>query len=178
VGDLLRQLIDFREGDWRASGIRAPNLVFREPLKVLGSHGQLEQVFLNLLVHAEQALADAQRKTLTIRTSVLASGCWWRFRFPAPSEWRNAEETAACRLTQSVVAGHGGEVRLIEKNDAEPRFEVELPLTARERPTAAEAAGPEDAARSMTALYRTRRRGRTAVGGSPRAERRARDTRE
>jgi CheY-like chemotaxis protein len=51
-----------------------------------------------------------------------------------------------------VVAGHGGEVRLIEKNDAEPRFEVELPLTARERPTAAEAAGPEDAARSMTAL--------------------------
>ena len=59
VGDLLRRLIDFREGDWKASGIRVHDLVFREPLKVLGSHGQLEQVFLNLLVHAEQALADA-----------------------------------------------------------------------------------------------------------------------
>jgi len=153
VGDLLRQLIDFREGDWRASGIRARDLVFREPLKVLGSHGQLEQVFLNLLVHAEQALADAQRKTLTIRTSVLAKRLLVEISFSAPSEWRNAEETAAVLgLTQSVVAGHGGEVRLIEKNDAEPRFEVELPLTARERPTAAEAAGPEDAARSMTAL--------------------------
>jgi GAF domain-containing protein len=153
VGELLRRLIDFREGDWKASGIRARDLVFREPLKVLGSHGQLEQVFLNLLVHAEQALADAPEKTLTIRTSVLAKRLLVEISFSAPGEWRNAEETAAVLgLTQSVVAGHGGEVRLIEKDDAEPRFEVELPLAARERSTAAAAAGPEDAPRQMTAL--------------------------
>ncbi|MGB7761269.1 MAG: GAF domain-containing protein [Bryobacteraceae bacterium] len=154
VGDLLRRLIDFREGDWKASGIRTRDLVFREPLKVLGSHGQLEQVFLNLLVHAEQALADAPEKTLTIRTSVLAKRLLVEISFSAPGEWRNAEETAAVLgLTQSVVAGHGGEVRLIEKDDAEPRFEVELPLAVRERaPAAADAAGPEDAPRQMTAL--------------------------
>ncbi len=153
VGDLLRRLIDFREGDWKASGIRARDLVFREPLKVLGSHGQLEQVFLNLLVHAEQALADAPEKTLTIRTSVLAKRLLVEVSFSAPGEWRNAEETAAVLgLTQSVVAGHGGEVRLIEKKDAEPRFEVELPLAPRERSTAAAASGPEDAPRRMTAL--------------------------
>jgi CheY-like chemotaxis protein len=149
VGELLRHLIDFREGDWKASGIRVRDLVFREPLKVLGSHGQLEQVFLNLLVHAEQALADAPEKTLTVRTSVLAKRLLVEISFSAPGEWRNAEETAAVLgLTQSVVAGHGGEVRLIEKNDAEPSFEVELPLAARER----SAAGPEDAPRRMTAL--------------------------
>jgi len=151
VGDLLRRLIDFREGDCRASGIRVRDLVFREPLKVLGSHGQLEQVFLNLLVHAEQALANAQEKTLTIRTSVLAKRLLVEISFSAPAEWRNAEETAAVLgLTQSVVAGHGGEVRLIDKNGTEPRFEVELPLAARERPAAA--AGAEDAPRCMTAL--------------------------
>ena len=30
-------------------------------------------------------------------------------------------------VTRSVIAGHGGEVRLIEKNNSDPRFEVELP---------------------------------------------------
>jgi GAF domain-containing protein/CheY-like chemotaxis protein len=150
VGELLRHLIDFREGDWKASGIRVRDLVFREPLKVLGSHGQLEQVFLNLLVHAEQALADAPEKTLTVRTSVLAKRLLVEISFSAPGEWRNAEETAAVLgLTQSVVAGHGGEVRLIEKDNAEPSFEVDLPLAPRERSAAA---APEDAPRRMTAL--------------------------
>ena len=51
--------IEFREGDWKASGIRARDLTTREPFFVLGSQGQLEQVFLNLLVHAEQSLAEA-----------------------------------------------------------------------------------------------------------------------
>jgi len=154
VGDLLLRLIDFREGDWRASGIRVRDLVFREPLKVLGSHGQLEQVFLNLLVHAEQALAGTQQKTLTIRTSVLAKRLLVEISFSAPGEWRNVEETTSVLgLTQSVVAGHGGEVRLIDKNDGEPRFEVELPLVGRERPAAAAGApGAEDAPRLMTAL--------------------------
>ncbi|MGA2039592.1 MAG: GAF domain-containing protein [Bryobacteraceae bacterium] len=154
VGDLLRSLIEFRESDWKASGIRVHDVVFREPLKVLGSHGQLEQVFLNLLVHAEQALANAPQKTLTIRTSVLAKRLLVEISFSVPGEWRNAEETASVLgLTQSVVAGHGGEVRLIEKNNSEPRFEVELPLAGRERATsAAEAARPEDAPRRMTAL--------------------------
>ena len=155
VGDLLRRLIDFREGDWRASGIRVRDLVFREPLKVLGSHGQLEQVFLNLLVHAEQALADASMKSLTVRTSVLAKRLLVEISFSAPREWRNAEETAAVLgLTQSIVAGHGGEVRLIEKSDTEPRFEVELPLAMRERSAAAAdvAVQPADATQRMTAL--------------------------
>jgi GAF domain-containing protein len=155
VGDLLRRLIDFREGDWKASGIRLRDMVSRESLKVLGSHGQLEQVFLNLLVHAEQALAEAQQKTLTIRTSVLAKRLLVEISFSAPPEWRsNAEETAAVLgVTNSVVAGHGGEVRLIEKKDGEPRFEVELPLAARERAVAAsDSAEMPEVQRSLTAL--------------------------
>ena len=43
-----------------------------EPATVLGSHGQLEQVFLNLLVHAEQSLSDASEKLITVRSSVVA----------------------------------------------------------------------------------------------------------
>ena len=134
VNSLLRALIDFREGDWKASGIRVRDLTSREPQFVLGSHGQLEQVFLNLLVHAEQSLAQSEQRTLTIRTGLLARRLLVEISFTAPAELRKPEETAAVLgVTRSVIAGHGGEVRLIEKSPAEPRFEVELPAQVKDR---------------------------------------------
>jgi len=134
ITTLLRNLIEFREGDWKASGIRVRDLTSREPLFVLGSQGQLEQVFLNLMVHAEQSLVSAPQKVLTIRTSVLAKRLLVEIAFSVPPEPRSPEETAAVLgVTRSVIAGHGGEVRLIEKNNADPRFEVELPVSAKER---------------------------------------------
>lgn len=153
VTALLKNLIDFRESDWKASGIRVRNLTSREPLSVLGSHGQLEQVFLNLLVHAEQALAEAPQKVITVRTSVLAKRLVVEIVFTAPAELRKPEETAAVLgVTRSVVAGHGGEVRLIDKSNTDPRFEIELPLSIKER-AAASSAGPAiEHGRRMTAL--------------------------
>ena len=156
---LLRNLIEFREGDWKASGIRVRDLTSREPLMVLGSQGQLEQVFLNLMVHAEQSLVAASQKVLTVRTSLLAKRLLVEIAFSAPPEPRSPEETAAVLgVTRSVIAGHGGEVRLIEKNNADPRFEVELPMSTKERaapvavPVAAAALPPVDHSRRMTAL--------------------------
>jgi signal transduction histidine kinase/CheY-like chemotaxis protein len=157
VGALLRTLIEFRESDWKASGIRLTETTSREPLNVLGSQGQLEQVFLNLLVHAEQALAEAPRKTITIRTSVLAKRLLVEISFSAPPESSKAEDAAAILgVTRSVVAGHGGEVRLIEKPNTDPRFEVDLPLIAARAGTAsmpAAAAAPQhEAGANRTAL--------------------------
>lgn len=134
ISALLRTLIEFREGDWKASGIRVRDLTTREPMFVLGSQGQLEQVFLNLFVHAEQSLAEAPGKVITIRTSVLAKRLLVEIAFSAPAESRKPEETAAVLgVTRSVIAGHGGEVRLIDKNNTDPRFEVELPVTVKDR---------------------------------------------
>jgi GAF domain-containing protein/CheY-like chemotaxis protein len=134
IATLLRSLIEFREGDWKASGIRVRDLTSREPLWVLGSQGQLEQVFLNLLVHAEQSLTDAPQKTITIRTSVLAKRLVVEVAFTASPGSRKLEETAAVvGVARSVIAGHGGEVRLIESSQSGPHFEVELPTTSKER---------------------------------------------
>jgi GAF domain-containing protein len=152
---LLHNLIEFRESDWKASGIRVRDLTAHEPLYVLGSQGQLEQVFLNLLVHAEQSLSDAPQKIITVRTSVLAKRLLVEVAFTGQPVSRKPEETAAVLgVTRSVIAGHGGEVRLIEKAHADPRFEVELPLTtARERtPQQQGPAVPNEFARGMTAL--------------------------
>ena len=153
IGVLLRTLIEFREGDWKATGIRVRDLTSPESLFVLGSQGQLEQVFLNLFVHAEQSLAGAEQKSITIRTSTLAKRLLVEISFTAPAELRKPEDTATVLgVTRSVIAGHGGEVRLVEKTNADPQFEVELPVLVRERGTAASSSAPRDASRRMTAL--------------------------
>jgi signal transduction histidine kinase/CheY-like chemotaxis protein len=152
VGALLRRLIEFREGDWKASGIRARDLITREPLGVLGSEGQLEQVFLNLLVHAEQALADCPQKVITIRTSVLAKRLLIEIAYTATPVSHKAVETAAVLgVTRSVMAGHGGEVRLIEKSNSDPRFEVELPLSSKDR-NGRSGGRPRESSRHLTVL--------------------------
>ena len=151
ISTLLRDLIEFREGDWKASGIRIADLISPEPMFVLGSQGQLEQVLLNLLVHAEQSLADAATKTISIRTIVLNKRLVVEIAFTAPPESHRAEETASLLgVTRSVIAGHGGEARLALKNGQDPCFEMEFPL-AQERVTVA--AGPaRDPARRITAM--------------------------
>jgi GAF domain-containing protein/CheY-like chemotaxis protein len=156
IGALLRNLVDFRERDWKASGIKVRDLLTGDPLMVMGSHGQLEQVFLRLLVHAEQSLAAAPEKVLTIRTSLLARMVVVEIVFSARAEAHNAGEVAAILgVTRSVIAGHGGEVRLMEKNLGDARFEVELPVLAKDRAVAADPSAQERAfqsGRRMTAL--------------------------
>ena len=155
VTTLIRSLIEFRERDWKASGIRVHDLTSSEPLFVLGSYGQLEQTFLTLFVYAEQSLVEVAERSITIRTSPFARRLLVEIAFNAPPDQRPPQETAAVLgVTRSVIAGHGGEVRLIEKNSAEPRFEVELPLTARERGALAPAASTpaSDPGRRATAL--------------------------
>jgi len=155
ISALLRSLIDFRHGDCKASGIRVRDLTSAEPQIVLGSPGQLEQLFLNLMVHAEQSLAQAETKLLTIRSSLLARRVLVEISFSAPFDERKPEETAAVLgVTRSVIAGHGGEIRLIEKAGAEPRFEIELPAQVKERGAklAAPATQPRDPSRRLTVL--------------------------
>ena len=155
IGALVRTLIEFRESDWKATGIRVRDLTSPESLFVLGSQGQLEQVFLNLFVHAEQSLAGAEQKSITIRTSMLAKRLLVEISFTSPSELRKPEDMAAVLgVTRSVIAGHGGEMRLIEKTNADPRFEVELPalVGVRGASAAASRSAPRDASRRMTAL--------------------------
>jgi nitrogen-specific signal transduction histidine kinase/CheY-like chemotaxis protein len=162
---LLRNLMQFREHEWKACGIQLRNLTKEKPLYVLGSQGQLEQVFLNLFVHAEQSLEEALEKRITVRAELLASRVYIEIGYsaalqratadgPAPLAQSPQGEAATLGLDvcRSIVAGHSGELR-ISSSGSESLFEIELPSISPER-LAAPAAPPEpaQASRRWTAL--------------------------
>ena len=155
LNTVLRSLIEFREREWKVRGIRLRNLITDRPLMVMGSQGQLEQVFLNLLVHAEQSMAELSEKVIVIRTSLLAQRVLieigYRSEQDGPeaedpfSKWsENSSGAVGLGVCRSIIAGHSGDVRLVHAHGAESRFEVELPWAGTEAP----AARPADAARS------------------------------
>lgn len=139
LNQLLRNLIQFREREWKACGIQLHNLLKEKPLYILGSEGQLEQVFLNLFVHAEQMLEDAPEKRITVRADVLAKRVFIEIGYSAPLERAEADggpapvqdstgEVSALGLDicRSIVAGHGGDLHISSSGQLSV-FEIELP---------------------------------------------------
>src|SRR5207249_10815092 len=103
------------------------------------------------------SLAQAPQKSITVRTSVLARRLLVQISFTSPPELRKVEDTAAVLgITRSVMAGHGGEVRLVEKNHADPCFEVELPAALKDRErtlsTGSASRPVRESSRQLTAL--------------------------
>lgn len=132
--ELLRNLLEFRRHDWLVRGLDAREQIGHEPVWVLGSRGQLERVFLNLLLRAEQALADSPEKRLTVSLAVLGRRALVEIAYSAaPPRVRAPEDrTETSVLIEGVVRGivqsHGGETRLVRLPDSSSRMEVELPL--------------------------------------------------
>jgi signal transduction histidine kinase len=143
---LLRNLIKFREHEWKACGIQLRNLTKEKPLYVLGSQGQLEQVFLNLFVHAEQSLEEALEKRIMVRADMLANRVFIEIVYTAALQRATAAEglappahpplgeaaTLGLDVCRSIVAGHSGELR-ISSSGNESRFEIEFPSIAPDR---------------------------------------------
>ena len=179
VGDLLRQPDRFPRR--RLEGFRHPGARPGFPRAAQGA-GLARTIGAGVSESAGACRAGAGRRARKdaspFAPACSASGCWWRFRSRRRRKWRNAEETAAVLgVTHSVVAGHGGEVRLIEKADEEPRFEVELPLAGRERSAAAaRRCRTPEIPRRLTALVIEPDEASAPIGGHVRAERRACDT--
>jgi signal transduction histidine kinase/CheY-like chemotaxis protein len=138
VNALLAGLVQFREPEWKALGLRLQNRIAPEPAFVLGAQGQMEQVFLNLLVHAEQSAAAVPSKTVTVATSVIAGRVMVEIGYSA----RGDEEPDADPFTESrssgagalslgvcrsIVNNHGGGMRFTTRTGM-ACFEVDLPV--------------------------------------------------
>jgi signal transduction histidine kinase/CheY-like chemotaxis protein len=158
VNALLAGLIQFREPEWKALGLRLQNRLAPEPAFVLGAAGQIEQVFLNLLVHAEQSAADVPSKTVSVATSIIAGRVMVEIGYSAGGDQTHENETAdadpftesrgagavglSLNVCRSIVHNHGGGMRFSTRSGL-AYFEVELPVVGTGAPSDAGARRPD-----------------------------------
>lgn len=149
---LLRSLVDFRADQWRERGISIRLSLCPQPVLIVGSPGQIERLFLDLLVQAEQTLTDTAQKVISIGTGVLARRVLVEIGYvadPIKAAGDNHRDALPGEsVTRGIVHSHGGEIRLVRSADGECRIEVELPLVA----TGAGNASGEAARRQLTCL--------------------------
>ena len=161
LNGLLTNLIQFREREWKACGIQLSNLVNKKkPVYVLGSHGQLEQIFLSLLVQAEQSLEEATDKRIMVRADVLAKRVFIEIAYSAGTAGGQATRASETNqagdlgldVCKSILSGHGGEMR-ISSAGQQTIVEVELPcLPPEQLPADVPPSEPAQSGRNWTAL--------------------------
>ncbi len=141
VNAVVTSLMQFREPEWKTLELRVKNRLAPAPAVVLGAQGQIEQVFLNLLVHAEQCASETPGKTITVSSSVFARRVLVEIGYGAatvqpgeeptddPFAEGRTEEGGALGLGvwQGIIQGHGGELRF-RTLFGTSQFEVDLPL--------------------------------------------------
>jgi signal transduction histidine kinase len=168
LNELIARLVETRRAQAAALGLSLRCYTPAEPLVVLGVESQLEHVFLNLLVHAERALADAIVKEVQVSSTAFAARALveisWRSE-PGEADPLAAEATppagalglAVCR---GILHSHGGNLAWSQDAEGITRFEVDLP---RREETAPEAPATHRDGPAMTTLV---------VGSEPQPERR------
>ena len=132
VSAVITGLVHFREAEWKARGLRIQNRLTAEPSWVLGSRGQLEQLFLNLLVHAEQCAANAADRVLSLCSSRLGGKIVVEIHYSsnAPREpLAEVGDALGLDVCRGIAAAHNGEIRIVTQS-ASAGFEIDLPLMA------------------------------------------------
>jgi CheY-like chemotaxis protein len=166
VNALLAGLVQFREPEWKAMKLRLQNRLAPEPAFVLGAPGQMEQVFLNLLVHAEQSAAEVPAKTVTVSTSIIGGRVMIEIGYSAHEDEASAVDAdpfsesrisggsggagaLSLGVCRSIVNNHGGAMRFSTRSTL-AYFEVELPVVRSEAPSDLSSAGKPE--RALTIL--------------------------
>ncbi|MBI1895731.1 MAG: hypothetical protein HYZ57_16425 [Acidobacteria bacterium] len=128
-------LVGFRQREWDVKGIQARNLLASSPLMVMGGRTQIEQMMLNLLVHAEQSLTEEKDKAIVLGSRRLPNHALItidftdRHAYPQDSDpfGESGKEAFGLQVCQSIAQSHGGRIRLLRGLPSGSRFEVELP---------------------------------------------------
>ena len=138
INGLLLGLLRFRAHERKEKGVEILPQILNQRVMVLGSQGQLEQVFLNLLVYAEQAAAEARDIAMAISTSILGKRILIEISYHTQSpEARKSDPFSESEgeagglglgLSRVIIQSHGGELQFVRVSATQSRFEVELPI--------------------------------------------------
>ncbi len=163
LNSVLAGLIKFREPEWKGLGIRGQNRLAPAAAVVAGSRGQLEQLFLNLLIHAEQRVALSPLKSLTLQSSLMGGQAHVEIVYSISPEDPLAEvdplgpnQTAeGVALGLGVCLGiaktHGGDIRFHSRAGA-AHFDVNLPLVGAVEHTTADTVEDSKPSRPLTVM--------------------------
>jgi len=138
VSAIIAGLVHFRGGEWKTRGLRIQDRLTAEPAWVLGSRGQLEQLFLNLMVHAEQCAANASDRALKLSSSCLGGKVVVEILYScnAPREsLAEAGDALGLDVCRGIAAAHNGEIRIVSQSSS-AGFEIEIPLMSNAAPGA------------------------------------------
>jgi len=137
VNGVLSSLMEFREREWNLKGLQVRDNLPEGSQLVLGNQSQLEQVMLNLLVHAEQSLAESPVKTIAVSSRVIGRHVRMMIDYSDhtqvsepvdPFDEQPSGSDLGLQVCRAIIHGHGGEIRLLRNLPTGARFEVELPL--------------------------------------------------
>jgi CheY-like chemotaxis protein len=144
LNELLQALVDLRQQEQRVRGIECRLTVPSGNVQVAGAYSQLEQAFLRLLLHTEQALTGPER-VIEIAVSALGRRALIAFRHTAATP----ADPDALQVVSGIVLGHGGEIRPLS-NASQHGYELFLPLAEQE--SGSSAAHVSAVSRRLTAL--------------------------
>jgi C4-dicarboxylate-specific signal transduction histidine kinase len=148
IDEVIERSLSLVQEQLRMRGITVSLDLPRNTLLVLGNPIQLEQVFINLLTNARDALADAERKQIRIRSATeddtlriicedsgpgIEPGLEQRIFDPFFTTKEVGSGTGlGLSIAYSIVQEHGGQITVRSRLGEGASFEVELPLAAEE----------------------------------------------
>ncbi len=147
IGEMLRGLLDLRSEPMRLGLLRAESTIGDEPLSVLGARSALEQAFLNVLVFAEQSLAFAEPRVVSLVAGRDGPAVFVRIDVHAPT---SDEAESLLAVSRGVIEAHHGSWRMAAGPDR-TMIETRLPASAPSVPSS-QARRP---ARQLTLLVLT-----------------------
>jgi C4-dicarboxylate-specific signal transduction histidine kinase len=144
IDEVIERSLLLLQEQLRLRGIDVVLDLCAEELVVFGNPIQLEQVFVNLLTNARDALEDARTKRIWIETTRDGELITIRFSDSGPGIQRGLEQRIfdpffttkevgagtglGLSITYSIVKEHGGEIAVEQRDSRGASFRIELPL--------------------------------------------------
>jgi signal transduction histidine kinase/CheY-like chemotaxis protein len=148
---LVSSIVEMRQVECAAKGVRLETSLPISALQVVGDQAQLEQVFLSLLLYAEQTAAATESKAVSVVGRPIGKRVLISISHSGNS-LENSQNAFDARVYHALIQGHAGELRVSRDGDLN-RFEVDLPLYQPTTIGFEESAYPtRKASRKLTAL--------------------------
>lgn len=144
VNQIVREVVEMRRHDFVAAGMRLTVAAAGTPVRVSGSELELQQVFLNIVNNAFDALKEGGRSPeLTVTTSVAGGDAVVVFSDNGPG-MKNPKQVfehfyttkpvgqgtgLGLSICYAVIQQHGGRIAADNVPEGGARFSIALPLT-------------------------------------------------